>query len=157
MANLPFGAGELRTYALMPVFQFLAEYDIYLDHEIEQDDSPTTFITAVAKFIPNDIWPLLDGAAYTYAEEFIRRNNLEERGKLPPFDRFPGGDNSLCETLAFLLKFAWERGYLLYKFRRFGYLPPPNRSVDPTAIGDKVVSWGDADHQNLATNIEVFL
>lgn len=158
MVNVPFDSGELRKYALMPVFQFLAEYEIYLDHEIEQEDDPTiAFITAITKFIPKGIWPLLDGAAYTYAERFIRRNKLEGRGKLPPFDRFPGGDNSLCETLAFLLKFDWERGYLLYKFRRFGYLPPPNHSVDHTAIGDKVVSWGDADRQNLGTNIEVFL
>lgn len=157
MVNPPFDAEELRKYALLPVFQFLAEYDIYLEHEIEQEDGDAAFITAVAKFIPKRIWTQLDGAAYTYAERFIRRNNLEGRGKLPPFDRFPGGDNSLYETLAFLLKFDWERGYLLYKFRRFGYLPPPNHSVDPIAIGDKVVSWGDADHQNLATNIEVFL
>ena len=154
VADLPFDVEELRKYALMPVFQFLAEYDIYLDHEIEQKDDPVAALTAVSKFIPSGIWPLLDAAAYTYAKEFIRRNNLEERGKLAPFDRYAGG---LYEILAFVLKSAWERGYLLYKFRRFGYLPPPNHSVDPAAVGDKVVSWGDADHQNLATNIEVFL
>jgi hypothetical protein len=157
MANFPFDPEELRKHALMPVVQFLTEYEIYLDHETEREEDFEASLIAVDKFIPKDTWPLLGASVDMGVKNFIRRNNLEGREKLPPFDNFPD-DIGLYETLVFLLKSVWKNGYLLYKFRQFGYLPLPNHPVDPSAIADRVVSSGrSSDQQNFGANIEVFL
>ena len=53
-----------------------------------------------------------------------------------------------------MLKIAWERGYLMYKFYKYDHIPPPNEAADPIAIMDRMVA---KQTENLGTNIEVFL
>lgn len=57
--------------------------------------------------LPGGIWPVIDVTAYGLSGTFINEHNLAPAELVRP------GGVELGETLAFLLKVAWERGYFM--------------------------------------------
>jgi hypothetical protein len=126
-----------------PAVAFLVNFETYLDHAGDMKDQ--------LALLPNGIWPLIDTQSHGLSEAFIGSHHLQRT------DLVTKNGIELGETLAFLLKVAWQRGYLMYKFRQFGHIPLPAGSVDPGAIMDALVADGDPAHPNLAAGIEVIL
>jgi hypothetical protein len=138
---------DLRSHVMMPILEFLSSFEIYLDNIGD--------LEAILQYIPDDIWPIIDTVAYQSTDRFIDEHGLQQYSQLPSFGNVQG--HQLREALAFLLKIAWERGYLMYKFRKYAHIPPPHESADPQAIMDRIVSMGGPNRPDLSTNIEVFL
>lgn len=147
--NLFYGRAE--TASLPPegversTLTFLTTFDIYLERVGDME--------AQLLLIPKGVWPIIDSISYGSADTFIQDHRLQRYFELPSVIQLGG----LREILAFLLKVAWERGYLIYKFHKFDYIPPPPRSVDPVAIMDRIIDLGGPEWPNLNTNTEVFL
>jgi hypothetical protein len=93
---------DLHRHVMMPVLEFLTNFEIYLEHLGD--------LEAILEYIPKDIWPIIDTVAYQNSEQFIRDHGLERHSRLPSFGNVRG--HQLREALAFLLKTAWQRGYL---------------------------------------------
>src|SRR5215216_3350251 len=109
-------ADDLHRHVMRDVATFLVNFEIYLEHEGELED-----IEGILKFIPKSIWPNIDRVAYFYMMQFLEEHDLEGYSRLESFGDIPG--HHLGEMLALLLKIAWHKGYLMYKFRKFNYIP----------------------------------
>ena len=124
---------NVTTPTLDPVFAFVADLDACLEHIGD--------LEAVPEYIPDGLFPIIDVMAETSSERFIRDHRLTG----PPLFQ---------ESLAFLLKVAWQRGYLMQKFRTLNHLPRPDDPVDPVAVMNRIIALSGPD---LSTEIEVFL
>ena len=138
---------DLSKHVWIPVVTFLADFDIYVEHIGD--------LETLLKYIPKDMWPIIDGVAYRYSREFIKEHGLQQYSKLPSLGKIRG--HQLVEVLAFLLKIAFQRGYFMYKFKNLDLIPPPNDSVDHKAILAQMLSMGSPDRPDMSTNIDVFL
>lgn len=135
---------RLQRLSFDPVIVFLADFEQYL----EGFGPGIEGLQALLKRLPEGVGPIVDGVAYGSANEFINAHGLGRTRVL--------GHDSPLETLAFLLKIAWQTGYFMYEFRRYGRLPHASRSVDPLAVMDQTVAIAAATG-NAGTAIEAFL
>jgi len=126
------------------VTAFLANFDIYLTHIGD--------LEAQLRLIPSGMWAIIDSTAYGLTSSFMEEHDLDKHSRLPSYEGVSG--HHLEEALVFLLKVAWEKGYLMYKFRKLDYIPSPAHGVDPLAVYDQMLKLA---RPNMADNIEVFL
>jgi hypothetical protein len=133
---------DLRAEVNKPVLAFLANFEICLTHVGSLEEQ--------LALLPDGIWPVIDATAYGLSDAFMQAHQLR---RAEPVTR---SGVELRDALAFLLKAAWQRGYFMYKFRRFDCLPPAN-SVDAKAIMAAIARDGSPGTANLATGIEVTL
>ncbi|MCS7481316.1 hypothetical protein ACFFQW_09360 [Umezawaea endophytica] len=119
--------------ALDQILTFVTDLDACLEHIGD--------LEAVLRFIPDGLFPIIEVMADTSSTRFILEHDLSG----PPLFQ---------ESLAFLLKVAWQRGYLMQKFHTLNRIPHPSGPVDPVAVMDKIIGLGGSD---LSTEIEVVL
>ncbi|HWO58490.1 MAG TPA: hypothetical protein VNO31_00420 [Umezawaea sp.] len=131
--RLLFQANVTNTPTLDPVFAFVADLDACLEQIGD--------LEAVPRYIPHGLFPIIDVMAETSGERFVRDHQLTG----PPLFR---------ESLAFLLKVSWQRGYLMQRFRTLNHIPRPSEPVDPVAVMNRIIGLTGPD---LSTEIEVFL
>lgn len=138
-------SSRLNNLSFGPVIVFLADFEQYL----ESFGPGIEGLQALLNRLPDGMWPIIDGVAYGSASQFIDAHGLGQTRVL--------GHDSPLETLAFLLKIAWQTGYFMYQFRRHGRLPyASSKPVDPMAVMDQTVAIAAATG-NAGTEIEAFL
>ncbi|KOX27086.1 hypothetical protein ADK67_14810 [Saccharothrix sp. NRRL B-16348] len=144
IAPTPDQLSKLKDELNLPVLAFLVNFDNCLE---EVGD-----LQAQLDLIPRGMRPVIDAVAYSQTDTFLRRSGL---GDAPPAAR----PDDVSESLAFLLKVAFERGYFMLHFHRLDYIPRPVHPVDPLAIMDLIIAEGDPAHpdRTLGNAIEVTL
>ncbi|MFD1045226.1 hypothetical protein ACFQ1S_06290 [Kibdelosporangium lantanae] len=118
---------KLRDQIHLPVKAFLTDFELYLEHVGD--------MRAQLDLIPQGMWPIIDTIAYRHTDTFLNQSGMRDARPL-------AGNVDVRESLAFLLKVAWERGYLMTHFHRLKYIPRPSRPVDPLAIMDMIIAQG---------------
>ncbi|MBL7254298.1 hypothetical protein [Paractinoplanes lichenicola] len=146
-----FAPDGLRHDADRAVISFLANFEISLDH---LGDKLAGF-EAMLSLLPTKMWTVIDANAYFFAEEFLRDHRLTPGLRLYGNDTLSG--HTLFECLAFLLKLAWERGYLMYRFWRSSErLLEPDQSLDVSRLTELVNTRVEASGRRLSSTLEVF-
>lgn len=140
----PASLDKLHDQIHLPVKAFLADFELYLEHVGDME--------AQLDLIPQGMWPIIDTIAYRHTDTFLNQSGIRDAPSV-------AGNVDVRESLAFLLKVAWERGYLMTHFHRQKHIPRPSRPVDPLVIMDMIIAEGDSTEpgRSLGSTIEVTL
>lgn len=144
-----FDAEDLSDYIARPILSFIADFEISLDHLGGS-------FNGTLRCIPEQIFPIIDAVAYSQAEAFVAAHGLDPKHRL--YDEAALAGHNLQEMLAFLLKFAWQRGYLMYRFYKHeNRLPPPAESVDCLKIVERIGAFMVDRPDDPRSHVETFL
>jgi len=87
----------------------MVDFEELLAVAAEEESGPYAPLMAVQRRFPGSLFPHMNVTAYTQAEGFINRNNP----KAAIHESVDDPSRALLEALAFLLKAAYQRGYLV--------------------------------------------
>ncbi|MFF1613540.1 hypothetical protein ACFVYA_37740 [Amycolatopsis sp. NPDC058278] len=105
----------------MPALKLLANLDLYLDNIGTLEDQ--------LALIPERVGLLINVTCRLLAERFVEKHNLRNMEGLPS-----DSEDNVIDILDLFLKFAWERGYFMYKIHHFDHVPAPARVINTAAI-----------------------
>lgn len=149
--SLGFTPEDLRQDVDRATISFLANFEVSVGH---LGDGMEGF-EAVLGFLPKRIWAIIDGNAYFFTEKFLQEHRLTPGLQL--YESAALSRHTLFECLASLLKLAWERGYLMYRFWRSGErLLEPDQSLDVSRLNNLVIARVEASGWRLSSTLEVF-